>query len=52
MKSNCGYQRYHGFHGTLRNLRVVTVSPVAGYGVHRYGYGVGKPDPRITRFKP
>ena len=23
-----------------------------GYGVCGYGYGVGKPDPRVTRSKP
>jgi len=52
MKSNHGYQRYCRFHGTPRNLQVTTVLPVVGYGVHRYGYGVGKPDLQVTRFKP
>ena len=28
------------------------VLPVAGYGVYGFGYGVGKADPRVTRFKP
>ena len=45
MKSN------RGFHGTPHNLWVMTVLPIVGYGVHGYGYGVGKPDPQVTRFK-
>ena len=28
------------------------VLPATGYGVCGYGYGVGKPDPRVTRMQP
>ena len=30
----------------------VWVLPVAGYGVHGYGCGVGKSNPQVTHFKP
>ena len=46
MKSNCGYHGYHGFHLTPCDLRVGY-----GYGVWQFRYGVGKPDPRVTRSK-
>ena len=31
---------------------MVWVLPATGYGVHGYGCGVGKPNPRYTRAKP
>ena len=31
---------------------MVRVLPAAGYGVHGYGYGVRKTDPRYTRAEP
>ena len=34
------------------NCGSIRVLPGTGYGVRRYGYGVGKPDPRVTRSKP
>ena len=40
MKCNHGYHGYRGFCLTPCNLRV------------GYGYGVGKPDPRVTHSKP
>ena len=41
-----GFVRYHVNYGT------VWVLPATGYGVHGYGCGVGKPDPRYTRVQP
>ena len=38
--------RHHVIYGS------VWVPPATGYGVCGYGYGVGKPDPRVTRIKP
>ena len=34
------------------NYGTVRVLPATGNGVHGYGYGVGKPDPRYTRVQP
>ena len=34
------------------NYGTVRVLPATGNGVHGYGYGVGKPDPRYTRVNP
>ena len=45
MQGNCGYQMYRGFHNIPCDLRV-------RYGMSRYGYGVGKPDPWVARSKP
>ena len=45
MKSNRRYHGYCGFRLTPRDLRV-------GYSVCGYGYGVGKPDLRVTCSKP
>jgi len=52
-----GFVLYCVIYGLVRVLPmvgygVVRVLPMVGYGVHRYGCGVGKSNPRVTRFKP
>jgi len=41
-----GFVLYRVIYGWVRVL------PMAGYGVHGYRCGVGKSNPRVTRFKP
>ena len=41
-----GFVWYHVIYGSG------TGSTHGGYGMPRYGYGAGKPDPRVTRSKP
>ena len=41
-----------GTAGHRMNYGTVRVLPATGNGVHGYGYGVGKPDPRYTRVQP
>ena len=47
-----------GTNGTMGFVKYRTCYPLQlyrwlyGYGLCGFGYGVGKPDPRITRIKP
>jgi len=41
-----GFVLYHVIYG------LVQVLPMAGYGVHGYGCGVGKSNLQVTHFKP
>ena len=53
MKSNCGYHRYCRFCLTLCVIYGLGMGNTChGYSVCGYGYGVGKPDPQVTHFKP
>jgi len=46
MSDTTGFILYCVIHGSVQVL------PTVGYGVHRYGCGVGKTDPWVTHFKP
>ena len=46
MSDTAGFVLYHVIYS------LVWVLPMAGYGIHGYGCGVGKSDSQVTHFKP